>query len=310
MKMLVDRRDMLKATLGGMAGLALPLTAGSFPAFAASSDLAVKRLSDRIIMVTGAGANVVAAKTADGILMVDGGASAHSDALLNLVAKELGTDKFATLFNTHWHPEQTGSNVALKKKGAHIISHANTKLWLSTDITAPYETMTHQPLPKEARGDEIFYTELERDFGGLTVKSGYMLQAHTDGDIYVHFPQDNILVTGGPVSNAGWPYMDWWTGGWIAGLADGVKLLADLADDKTVVVPANGTVMTKAELNTQAAMYADLFNKLRTGLYSALSPAEAVAQEPAKDYVAAMGDPEQFLTLSFQSMWGHFAPDA
>src|SRR3546814_253015 len=175
MKMLVDRRDMLKAMLGGMAGLALPLTAGSFPAFAASSDLAVKRLSDRIIMVTGAGANVVAAKTADGILMVDGGASAHSDALLNLVAKELGTDKFATLFNTHWHPEQTGSNVTLKKKGAHIISHANTKLWLSTDITAPYETMTPQPLPKEARGDDILYTELERDFGGLTVKSGYML---------------------------------------------------------------------------------------------------------------------------------------
>jgi len=310
MKMLVDRRDMLKAALGGAAGLALPLAGGAWPAFAAGSDLAVKRLSDRIIMVTGAGANVVAARTADGILMVDGGAAAHSDALLDLVARELGTDRFATLFNTHWHPEQTGSNVALKKAGAHIISHANTKLWLSTDITAPYETVTHQPLPKDAQGDEIFYTGLERDFGGLAVKSGYMLQAHTDGDIYVHFPQDNILVTGGPVSNAGWPYMDWWTGGWIAGLADGVKLLADLADDKTVVVPANGALMTKAELETQAAMYADLFTKLRTALYSALSPAEAVAQEPAKDYVAAMGDPEQFLTLSFQSMWGHFAPDA
>jgi len=309
MKMLVDRRNMLKVALGGVAGLSLPL-AGSFPAFGQPSGLTVKRLSDNIIMISGAGANVVAARTGDGILMVDGGKAEHTDALLDRVATELGTDNFKTLFNTHWHHEQTGSNVALKKQGTHIISHANTKLWLGTDITPPYEDITYQPLPREARGDEIFYTDFERAFDGLAVKAGYLLQAHTDGDIYVYFPKENVLVTGGPVSNDGWPYMDWWTGGWIAGLADGVGKLADIADERTVVVPANGAVMTKADLNEQAAMYGDLFMKLRVSLYDALSPAEAVAEEPAKDYVARMGDPERFLTLAFQSMWGHFTPDA
>ena len=43
-----------------------------------------------------------------------------------------------TLFNTHWHPEQTGSNERLGKAGKTIIAHENTRLWLTTDVTWPW----------------------------------------------------------------------------------------------------------------------------------------------------------------------------
>ena len=33
------------------------------------------------------------------------------------------------LFNTHWHPEQTGSNERLGEDGALIVAHENTRLW-------------------------------------------------------------------------------------------------------------------------------------------------------------------------------------
>ena len=314
MKAIVDRRDMLKVALGGAVGLSLPFAGRMLPAFGQTGGqtaaMKVTRLSDRVIMVSGNGGNVVAAKCADGVLMVDGGLEAQAEALLHLVATELGSDNVHTLFNTHWHPEQTGANKLLAKRGTHIISQANTKLWLSTDITPPYENRTYQPLPAAARPAEIFYRDWQKTFGDLEVKAGYLLQAHTDGDIYVQFPSENVLVGGGPLSNAGWPYMDWWTGGWIGGLADALGTLSDLADDKTIAVPANGGVMAKADLVRQQKMYGDLFGKLRTDLFAALSPAESVAKQPAKDYVAEMGDPEQFLTLSFQSLWGHLSPDA
>lgn len=310
MKTQIDRRNMLKVTLAsvgaGAIGASLP-----FKVYAQSAvELTVTRLSDNIVMISGAGGNVVAAKAGDGVVLVDGGLEAHVDDVLNLAASELGSDNFHTLFNTHWHPQQTGANKVLAARGTNIIAQANTKLWLSTDITPPYENKTYQPLPAEAQPSETFYTSGEKTFGDTTVQYGYLLQAHTDGDAYVYFPGDNVLVAGGPVSSEGWPYMDWWTGGWIAGLADGLSTLAAVANADTKVIPANGGVMTKADLEEQAAMYSDLFQKLRTDLYSGLSPAESVAKNHAAPYVGKMGDPDLFLTLSFQSMWGHFSPDA
>ncbi len=46
--------------------------------------------------------------------------------------------KVHTLFNTHWHPEQTGSNESLAQAGATIVAQENTKLWLTTDVTWPW----------------------------------------------------------------------------------------------------------------------------------------------------------------------------
>jgi glyoxylase-like metal-dependent hydrolase (beta-lactamase superfamily II) len=32
---------------------------------------------------------------------------------------------------------------------------------------------------------------------------------HTDGDMYVYFPEDNVLAVGDAVTSAGWPSIDW-----------------------------------------------------------------------------------------------------
>ncbi len=56
------------------------------------------------------------------------------------------------------------------------------------------------------------------DFGSEKLAFGHLGQAHTDGDLYVHFTRANVLVAGGVVSSAGWPVLDWQTGGWIGGL--------------------------------------------------------------------------------------------
>ena len=39
-------------------------------------------------------------------------------------------------------------------------------------------------------------------------------------------------------------------------------------------------------------------------------PADVLAANPAKDYIAKMGDANQFLTESFKSLWPRLAPDA
>ena len=82
---------------------------------------------------------------------------------------------------------------------------------------------------------------------------------HTDGDMYVFFPDDNVLSVGDAVWGAGWPSIDWWTGGWIGGIVGGLDTLFYVANDDTRIVPARGPVLTQADLKSQYEMYsADL----------------------------------------------------
>lgn len=307
MALSVHRREFLKASVGGLVGATLAPNA-----FAKSAPLAVTKLTDRMIMISGAGANVLAAREpkGEGVVMVDGGLAENSRELLKLVHKTLGSRDIGVLFNTHWHHEHTGSNLALGKAGAKIVAQENTRLWLTTDITRPWEKVTFKAYPKIAQPNQTFYSSGTMPFGDQEIEYGYLLQAHTDGDIYVFFPKENVLIAGGVVSNDGWPLVDWWTGGWINGLADGLDLLVRVSNDETRVIPANGPILSRADLKEQHDMYRTIGGRLTGMLNKGFGPDEAVAATPTKEYDAKWGDPKQFVTRAFESLWGHMSPDA
>jgi glyoxylase-like metal-dependent hydrolase (beta-lactamase superfamily II) len=307
-----NRRNFLQAVLG--AGATLSLAAlGARPAAARAAGPAPvtsQRLGEHLVLLTGAGCNVVAAADKDSLLMVDGGLKERSADLLKAVHEALGPAPVHTLFNTHWHPEQTGSNERLGAEGARIIAHENTRLWLQYEQEVPLQHRGYGPLPPKARPNDTIYTTGKLSFGGESIDYGYLLQAHTDGDIYVFFRESNVLVTGGPVSGEGWPVIDWKTGGWIGGQVEALQTLWRLADDKTRVIPANGPVLTKDDLKTQHDMYAAIFERLGKLLRKGMGPDEVLAAAPAQEFDAQWGESAPFVTMAFQSLWGHMAPDA
>ena len=310
MTLIDTRRGFLKATLGSAAAAGLTQWA-SFPAFAREKATALTsvKLNDRISVISGAGANVVAVNGPEGALLVDGGLERRSGELVKLALAQTVAKRVHTLINTHWHPEQTGSNLRLGKAGARIISHENTKLWLGYANKLPGSEQTYGPLPAKALPNETTFSAGKLEFG-QKVEYGYLLQAHTDGDLYVFFPDANVLAAGGVVSADGWPMIDYNTGGWLGGLVDGLKELIKITDAKTQIVPANGPVIMRADLEAQRDMYAAVLDRLGKLLRKGMSPAEAIAANPTKEFDAKWGDPTQFVTLAFKSLWGHFAPDA
>jgi glyoxylase-like metal-dependent hydrolase (beta-lactamase superfamily II) len=171
-------------------------------------------------------------------------------------------------------------------------------------------------LPPKARPNETIYSTYAPDsaakltLGGEQIEYGYLMQAHTDGDIYVFFRQSNVLVAGGPVSAEGWPVLDWKTGGWIGGQVEALQTLWRLADDQTRVIPANGPVLTKADLKAQHDMYAAILDRLGKLLRKGMGPEEVLAAAPTKEFDAKWGEPTPFITMAFKSLWGHMAPDA
>ena len=74
-----------------------------------------------------------------------------------------GAGPVHTVFNTHWHAEQTGSNEPLGRAGKRIIAHENTRLWLATDVTWPWNGRRFKRVEKIAQPNKTFYTTGELD---------------------------------------------------------------------------------------------------------------------------------------------------
>jgi len=307
---LQTRRQLLKAAIGGATGIViggpvLRLWAGTQSA----QETGTLKLADDLYVLRIPGeANVIVQSDEKGVLLVDGGSAAGSDVVIKAASELAGGRAVHTLFNTHWHPEQTGSNERLGKSGATIIAHENTRLWLGQNITWPWNGQRFKKLPKVAQPNKTFYTtgKLESD-----IRYGYIPDAaHTDGDMYVFFPTQNVLAVGDVVSRAGWPVVDYWTGGWIGGMVGGAQRLQTLVDANTRIVPARGPMLTLADLKTQTEMYGAIYDRLNQMLNKGRGPSEAVEAKPARDYEAQMGNSDEFVRRAFESLWAYLSPDA
>jgi glyoxylase-like metal-dependent hydrolase (beta-lactamase superfamily II) len=305
-----SRRHFLGRSLGTIA-LASLAVLRSRPVQASRQDAAPSQvLAPGLRALPGPGCNVVALAADGELLLVDSGAAKNASAVLKRALAECGARRARLLINTHWHPEQTGLNQELGKSGATLIAHENTKLWLSRRIQTSWLSGGFGPLPPSARPTTTTYTQATLRFGTETVEYGYLQQAHTDGDLYVRFHDANVIAAGGVVSSAGWPLLDWETGGWIGGLVAGYDRLLKISDESTQIVPANGTVLARRDLVAHRAMYFTIYERLVACLDKGLSPAEAIATAPAQEFAAAWGSPDRFIASAFRSLWGHFAADA
>ena len=303
----LTRRRLFQTAIAVASASALRLSAA--PQLVPDTPGNVKLADDLYIIRVPGEANVVAQTSSSGVLLVDGGSAAGSDAVLKAVAAlPNGSGKINTLFNTHWHPEQTGSNEKLGMAGATIIAQENTRLWLQQNITWPWNGKKFQKLPKIAQPNKTFYDKGALDSG---VRYGYISDAaHTDGDLYVYFPQPNVLAVGDAVSGQGWPVVDWWTGGWIGGIVGGLQRIQTVANKDTKFVSGRGGALTFADITAQLDMYGTIFDRLNQMLNKGHSPSEGVEAKPAKEFEAKMGNPDEFIRRSFESLWAYQSPDA
>ena len=140
----LTRRKLLATGVQGLVGASLGAGLGQLPLLAqtpagrpGSTDL-----GNGFHVLSLGSTNVLAVTDATGVALVDGAPAGRAGALTELLATLPQAGKVHTLFNTHWHPEQTGSNESLGQAGATIVAQENTKLWLTTDVTWPWSDET------------------------------------------------------------------------------------------------------------------------------------------------------------------------
>ena len=121
--MSLDRRELLKSALAGTVAMGFPLLLrGQQPA--------------RFAVIDGGGTNVVVFRSAEGMILVDSGSPKSGEKVMAALGSNA---KVQTLFNTHYHLDQTANNEMFAAAGAKIIAHEHTRQWMSTDYWVPEE---------------------------------------------------------------------------------------------------------------------------------------------------------------------------
>ena len=288
-----DRRKFLCALAAGAAAL-------RFPQSTFGQGLAKTKLAGKLSLITGAGNNIVLLEDGSGSLLVDCGDAAHGANVLKLAGN------VKTVFNTHWHLEATGANEAMAQAGAKLVSQVSTQLWMTQEIIHAWEHKVFPPRPKAAQPTETFFTEGSMTFAGEPIAYSLMPMAHTDGDIYIHFKQANVLAVGDVVQAGRLPYLDFPTGGWLGGMQQAHRTILEIADDNTKIVPGTGPVMTKAEVQANL----DVITEIRDQLVMLMKQGKG-AQDMIDEKALAMfdgqlaGDPAEFIFTAYRGLWAH-----
>jgi cyclase len=296
-----SRRAVLKGIAGGFSGLALPSVARVAVAQGAITETAV---APGFTVLSGAGGNVLAVATEAGKVLVDSGAASASAALRTAV-DSLPGGGVAMLFNTHWHLDQIGSNEAFGAAGATIVAHEKTRQRLTTGYYLTNEDRYEQALPTAARPTVTFHDNDSTTVGGRRIEYGYLLEAHTDGDIYVGFPEANIIAVGDVVSPVRDPVLDWFGGGWLGGRVDSLAKLLETSNANTRFVPSYGPVLRRADIQAEHDLMAKLFDAMVVHVRLGESYEDILAAGVLNDLGREFTDPAKLLYDVHKGFWAH-----
>jgi cyclase len=295
----------------GSVGIATAVTGGAraLRAQSAPPALAITELRDGLQLISGVGGNVVARAHEGALLLVDSGAPGNAPALRKLFGERFGAAPVEVLFNTHWHLDNSGGNEELLgDRAATVIAHENTRLWMSTEFDVEWENKHYERRSRAGWPNKTFFTSdkqpLAVEFGGEGVSYGHLLEAHTDGDIYVQFPERNVIVAGGAVTAGRYPLLDYITGGWIGGMADATTKLLAMMDADTLVVPEVGPVQRRADLEAQVTMLQTVRERIEAIALQGRGVEDMIGEQITKEFDERYGrNSAQFIELAYESMW-------
>ena len=209
------------------------------------------------------------------------------------------------MFNTHWHPENTGANEALRQAGATIVAHENSRLWMATPTWIPAEDRYRAPRSQAAHPTQIIRTDGTMNGGGERIDYGYLIEAHTSGDLYIHFHDSNVLAVGDVASPARDPELDYFTGAWVGGRVDAMDRLLEVSDDRTRIVPGFGPVMSRTELRAERDMMKTIYDRTVDRVREGDEAEDMLKAGVLNGLPRTWANPKKFLYDVNKGLWAH-----
>ncbi len=216
----------------------------NYRALGAKTPVKITPLAPKLFLLQGVGGNMAALLGPDGTLLVDTSVQTAAPH----IAEALATVKappISLVINTHWHFDHTDGNAPLRAAGAHeVLAHDNTLKRLSAPQYMECLDVHFNAVPPEARPTRTFAESNALDGNGQHVSLQHFGPAHTDSDIYVWFPDANVLHVADIWFNGFYPLIDYSTGGSLPGMVAAADTALKLAKPDTKIIPGHGPLGT------------------------------------------------------------------
>jgi glyoxylase-like metal-dependent hydrolase (beta-lactamase superfamily II) len=276
---------MKRITIAALAGAAV-LLAGAANAQQgvdfSKVEIKTTDLGNKTYLLEGQGGNITVAVGTDGIIMVDTQFAPLHDKIKAAIAK-ISPLPVKYVINTHYHGDHVGGNAAFHKEGATIVAHDNIRVRLAAGTTNGLTGAKLPPVEADALPTDTYQVGGTKvQVGGRAAEISHVINAHTDGDSWVYFPDANVLALGDTFSRF-FPNIDWANGGGIDGMILANERYLKAANDSTKIVPGHGALATKANLQEFRDMLVQARDKVKKLFDEGKSEQEVLAAHPLAD---------------------------
>jgi glyoxylase-like metal-dependent hydrolase (beta-lactamase superfamily II) len=276
------------------------------PAKPDAAEIKVHHVQGKIHMLVGAGANVLISVGDDGVLVVDSGTAAMSEKLLARINEVSEGKPIRLIVNTHFHADHTGGNETIAKAGGAIVAgnfaqQINTRTGggATAFIFAHENTLRHFELAPAGQSappvgawptDVFFGKRKDFSFNGEAVVLMFEPNAHTDGDILVHFRGSDVVAAGDVYVNTSYPIIDRANGGsinsYLAALNDLLEVTVPLDKQEagTFVVPGHGRLADEADVVEYRDMLTIIRDRVEALKKGGMTLQQVIAAKPTLDY--------------------------
>jgi len=279
----------------------------------ADVELSIIPVSGNVYMIQrpGGGGNIGAQIGSEGVLLVDSLFAQLTDKV-EAAVEQVTEEKIRFLLNTHIHIDHVGGNGNLANKGVLIFAHDNTRLrFLEERSRFPRAGGSFVPQqPVAARPLITFNDALSFHLNGEEVRAFLVPPAHTDGDIFVYFPESDVLHLGDVYRTTSYPIIDVYNGGTLRGTVAAMDMAIEIAGPETKIIPGHGLeVVGREELIEFRDMILDIQGQILKLIREGKKLHEVIAARPTAAYDAKWTDdpgwgPADFIPVVYYQLGG------
>jgi cyclase len=291
-----------------------------------AQELSVLQVQGNVYLISGAGGNIALQVGSLGAVAVDTGNGKMNDKVIAAINK-LSEKPLQYVINSHYDPDFTGGNVAIRRagvtitganvtgdladarEGAQIIAHDN----VLNRMSAP--TGKQPPTPEAAWPTQTFLKgKKDLYFNDEPIEVIYQPNATTDGDSLVFFRHSDVIVTGDIFNMNSYPWIDVDKGGTVQGTINGLNKILEIAVPKheeeggTYIIPGHGRICDEFDALEYRDMVVIVRDRVQAAIKKGMSLDQIKRAGYTKDYDArydaktGLGSADKFIEAVYKSL--------